>query len=929
VEEANLKVNIAALRRALGVTPGGEQLIVTVPGRGYRFVCPVERDVSSPVAGASATISPVRSRVPRILGRSDELEVIAKALTTSRLISVVGPGGIGKTTVAIAAGNAASAAFPDGVGLVDLSTIGSPQFIVVAFASAFGITPRGVDPLACVLQALRNRRMVILIDNCEHLLPHLRPILQRLLKDLECATIITTSREPLGISGEIVVRLDGMRCDTPAKPSAHEAGQYSAIQLFAERSRERSGFVLTDQNAPQVAAICRRLDGNALAIELAATQTTQLNPVQILGSLDDCVRFLRLGPVDAPIRQQSLAATLDWSYRLLSAAEAALLRAVALFGRKFSEGDATALSDMEDHAVRNLLGHLTRKSLIILHCDGAETRFQMLEATRRYCIDRLQLSSEYNALRRRHAEYVCTILERSTVEWAQTPAVNWGAEYSPLLEELSLALDWAGIDENDRPLLIRLTVSGTILWNHFSLHQECRSRTRRALDDVVTTEFFGSQVEMKLLVAYVGSLYTTRGVSDASYQYIQRALDLAMQIGSTADQVSCLHQLYIHNIVAGRLTLAMEQIRTIVAIAPQSDPTTQMAEIAFALLEFWMGQFGTSKERLLKAVKPSRKTINNARRAQFLYEQNTSAQNVLANVQWVTGYPDTAAETARSAIDGGLQLKHDLSLIGVLAVAACKVAFLNGNDEDLDAHLVLFEEALARSGLETWRPWARFYRGTQVCCSSAPDREHGLDIIAGSIVELVEMNHRQRLPFLLAVQSELLLRFGRIDEATRIAWQAAERAEVQQEYWCMPEITRIRSAILAARGEMNLALSLLQDSYGQAQRMGALAWQLRIATDLAAAQASHVPPEEAATLLRDTLGLFTEGFDTRDFVRASAVLAGLNREPRRRHSRPQSVGADIGEGIDRIPKHSFDRYPASAQAVRIGATRSEEPRGLS
>lgn len=204
----------------------------------------------------------------------------------------------------------------DGAAFIDLATISDPQFVPAVLATALGLGMTGGDPLASVLHALRLQQRILLFDNCEHLLAAAAAAVDRLVRNLDGVRILTTSREPLRIRSERVHRLRGLACDPRESPTADEARRFPAVDLFATRASERVGFQLTDADAPAVAEICRRLDGNALAIELAATQTAAFPAAQILQMLDDRFRLLKLGPPGAPPRQQSLLATLDWSYGL-------------------------------------------------------------------------------------------------------------------------------------------------------------------------------------------------------------------------------------------------------------------------------------------------------------------------------------------------------------------------------------------------------------------------------------------------------------------------------------------------------------------------------------------------------------------------------------------------------------------------------------
>lgn len=306
VEEENLKVNMVALRRALGDEAGAARYIATVTGRGYRFIAPVQTEESPGLMPDSPTAASHGVKLPtetaQIFGRAEAIAGIHRDLLASRVVSVVGAGGIGKTTVAIAAAHAMALELAEGAAFVDLASLGDPQFVPAAIASALGLGAMGGDPLSTVVHALKQQQKLLLVDNCEHLLPAVAAAADRLARQLDGLHILSTSREPLRIRGERVHRLRGLECDPRENSTTDEARSFPAFELFATRAAERAQYRLTDADVPAVAEICRRLDGNALAIELAATQTAAFAPARILQMLDDRFRLLKLGPPGAPLR---------------------------------------------------------------------------------------------------------------------------------------------------------------------------------------------------------------------------------------------------------------------------------------------------------------------------------------------------------------------------------------------------------------------------------------------------------------------------------------------------------------------------------------------------------------------------------------------------------------------------------------------------
>jgi predicted ATPase/DNA-binding winged helix-turn-helix (wHTH) protein len=881
VEEGNLKVNVAALRRALGDGPGAAQYIATVTGRGYRFVAPVQMDGSASLALASAAASAGGDSLPagttRIFGRADAIDAIRRDLEETRLVSIVGAGGIGKTTVAIAATHAAARERADGAAFVDLATISDPQFVPAAIASALGLGVTGGDPLSSVVHALRLQQKVLLFDNCEHLLPAAAAAVDRLARHLDGVRILATSREPLRIRGERVHRLRGLECDPSESPAADEARKFPAVELFAARAAERSGYRLTDADAPAVAEICRRLDGNALAIELAATQTAAFPPAQILQMLDDSFRLLKLGPPGAPLRQQSLLATLDWSYSLLSEHEAALLRDISVFAGVFGVDGAAAVSNGSPADVLDALAQLAAKSLLALAFNADGVAYRLLETTRAYCLERLRVSGEDQAVRCRHAEHVCAMLERAASEWSQRPASEWSAAYGHVVDDLRAALAWVGRDEANRSLRIRLTAAGLLLWNHFSLIEECRVHVSRAIEELDAAGLAGTAFEMKFKLWLGGSTMFMRGLKPQAIDALRRASEIANQIGDTDYRHRSLLLIAAYELFTGEHDAAIRTLETFVSVAATADPSALPdGETHLGIVEIYVGRLQSSRQRLERLYEHDLQDLKDSRFARFLYVRNVDIGNVLSWAQWLTGSPDTSARTAEATVEQALKTKHELSLSNALAVAACPAFFSSGRYQECGRYVAMLDEQVMRHGIAIWRPTALFYRAalayTQGDASSGT-----IDDLKRAIEEFRNVNYLARMPYYLSVLTDALIHCGRLGEAETTIRTALDRAHAQNERWCVPELLRIRAAILAASDRPGEAEAALVVSMASALEIGALSWRLRAANDLAKLWRARSRTDDARKMLLPIYGEFTEGFATRDLVVAADLLASLAR----------------------------------------------------
>ena len=442
VDDSNLKVNVASLRRALESVDPEQDYIATVPGHGYRFIAPVHR--VSMGAGGLPTIVP-------LIGRADDLAAIRERLSKSSIVTVVGAGGIGKTAVATGVAHSVAADYPDGVMFVDLAKISEPHFIPAALAFALRLTTGDKDPLTRVIHALEGQNKLLLIDNCEHLLPAVAGVIERLSTSLEGLRILATSREPLRIRDEHTHRLDPLESDPRPNPTASEASAYPAVELLVTRVFERVGYELNDAEAPIVAEICRRLDGIPLALEMAATRIGTLTPARLLEMLDDRFKVLAYGSRKTPLRQKTLYASFDWSYHLLSDNEGAFLRALSVFAGAFGIEGAIALAPngILPEATIDILLSLAAKSFLIVDWQESGITCRLLETTRAYLLERLRFSGEENEVKHRHATFMGAHLERAGDPSATGAAREPRGRFGPRLNDVRPALEWTQSSEED------------------------------------------------------------------------------------------------------------------------------------------------------------------------------------------------------------------------------------------------------------------------------------------------------------------------------------------------------------------------------------------------------------------------------------------------------------------------------------------------
>lgn len=879
VEEGNLKVHVTGLRRVLGEGPDAPRYIATVIGRGYRFISPVHASRFTADTAVTPTHAARTHNLPtgiaNVFGRTCEIESICRDLETTRLVSIVGAGGIGKTTVALAVCDKVLGAFNDGVWLVDLAVLKDPDLVPNAIAASIGVLSHLPTTFAAVCDHLRERELLLVLDSCEHIVEATSDWVGRLLETAPGVKILVTSREPLVMAGELLRRLPGL--ETPPSGSclrAQDALAFPAVQLFVERATDRlESFVLRDADAPAVGEICRRLDGLALAIELAASRIDAFGVSGLLRQLDDRFRLL-IGRRAGPERHRTLSATLDWSYGLLSPDEAKLLRAVSVFAGVFDIEGAAAVSGLACTEVVDALAHLAEQSLLAIDVDAGEIAYRLLETTRADCFERLWEKAEDRIVRQRHADHVCTVLERATAEWAKRPAHEWALDYGRVLDDLRDALAWTGTETGDRTLRIRLTLAGILLWNHFSLTEECRAHVSHAVEDLEPAGLAGTEYEMKLKLWLGSSTMVTRNFKPQTLNAMRRALEIATHADNTEYRLRCLSAISLYDLWTGGHEGALHTLKEFIAVAAASDPSAlPEGEVHIAIAELFLGRLQDAWRRLESLRQRDLRYFNRSYDVRYLADTLTLLVSVLSHVQWLMGFPDTAARTAAAAIDRAHPSHHHLSFNNSLNYA-CAVAFWSGRHADCSRYVEQLTMHVKQHGIIARRPVAMFY-GAALACTAPSASPGAVDDLLRAVDEFRNINHLTRMGYYLSVVADALARAGRIDEAQSVIEDAVSTARSQKENWCMPEVLRVHAGILAARGQRDAAESVLLDSMNIAQETYALAWRLRSANDLAKLWCASSRVSEAQAMLAPIYGAFTEGFETRDLLIAARILSAV------------------------------------------------------
>lgn len=375
------------------------------------------------------------------IGREHELAEAKQKLEGARLLTLIGPGGTGKTRLSLQLANELLVSFRDGVWLIELAPITEPSLVLQAVAAVFGVREQPGMPLdSLVLNYLRDKHLLLILDNCEHLVETCAQLADQYLHHCPNLKILASSREALGINGETVYRVPSLALPDQSKDSPEALMGYESIQLFVDRASAASpAFNLTEKNAASVAQICYRLDGIPLAIELAAARARVFSPEQIGARLDDRFRLLTGGSRTALPRQQTLRALIDWSYDMLSGDEQVLLRRLSVFAGGWSFEAVEAICD--DLDVLDLLTQLVNKSLVVMEQDD-DTRYRLLETIRQYARDKLLESGEGEEVRNKHLHYFLELAETAEPNLEGFGYLQWATKLNAEYDNLRAALEW-------------------------------------------------------------------------------------------------------------------------------------------------------------------------------------------------------------------------------------------------------------------------------------------------------------------------------------------------------------------------------------------------------------------------------------------------------------------------------------------------------
>jgi predicted ATPase len=795
-------------------------------------------------------------------------------LTRRRFVTVVGPGGIGKTTVALAVAAHLAESYPHRVCFVELASLSDPRLIPGALASVLGLPTLGDQPIPALVAHLQNKSMLIVFDNCEHALDAVAHLAESLLRGAPNIHLLATSRQPLRGEGEFLYHLAALAVPPrDAKPSISEALGFSAIELFTERAvASLDSFGLTGDNVATVIDICQRLDGIPLAIELAAARIDLFGVDGLASRLNDCFSILTKGRRTALPRHQTLRATLDWSFELLSDAEKLVLPRLATLIGEFTMEAAIALGSGNGPAPADLVDTITgliEKSLVATDLSGNVVHYHLLSTTRAYALEKLGLNGEADAMFRCHALYFKELARQAEIDWEILPAARWLSIYGSSIDDMRAAIDWGLSDKGEPAIGLDIVIATAPLWFQLSLMDEYRERLQHALEYVAGRPAPDLAREVRLRIALGHAVWYSTNDPDRMQEAFSRALAISEETSDRSAQLQSLWGMWamLRSRGAYKDALGVAQRYEEVALAFGDPKFVSLANRILGLNHHYLGNQDLAL-RLVESVQnqavqshaaqSGARTVRTANN-NFQLDRHVAMTTLLSRIRWLQGFPDQAAAAAQEAVEAALNTKHVLSLGYALCMAGCPVALWTGDLLEANRCTKLLRDYAASNRL--YSVWGNCYEHV-IRLREGTEQQALLAFYIEARVDVSTIAH------LAGLEPETLLRAG-----------APADNDPPDALWSFPEILRVDAELRSLAGSPDaekIAETKLLRALDLAQSQKLLSFELRSATSLARLWSRTKRVAKAKTLLRETCDKFTEGFATTDMKQARQLIEQLS-----------------------------------------------------
>jgi len=795
VEESSLRVNIVSLRRALGNDSGGSPYIANIPGRGYCLTAQLSPvSAFAPMDGdtgqAKRAIYPLPCPLDGMLGREELVQQLATLLPFQRFITLVGPGGIGKTVTAIAVAHALHAEYREAVCFIDLAAITDPQLLAGTLLATLKLNTTGDAPHV-LAHWLQNEKFLLVLDNCEHIIDAVALLAEQLHRAAPSLSILATSREALRARGEFTHRLLPLTYPPGSDAlTAEQALAYPAVQLFVERARTSGvALELTANVTSVVTHICHQLDGNPLHIELLASKVASFGLDGTASLLDRGMHLSCQGIRNATPRHQTLEAVLDWSYHLLPEYERTVLRRLSVFVGSFSLEAALSVaadSTQDDATAIAALDSLVAKSLIGVETTAHRAAYRMLESTRAYATAKLNASGEAGLIAQRNALQMVRYLQQHAGQHATLSQLHPPSSQLDCLGNLRACYQWCFSGVGDAVLGARLCAAAMQFLIQLSLLGECLMWSESAISVISDREDYARE-EMVLQEARAISAMFTGASPEIVPLAIERGLVLAQRLGDRQHAMRLLTGLHLYYTHTNDLASARE---TAARSAKVAGKLNDAASLAVAEWMFGSGQHLTgNQEAALRHYEKGMALIDGARHVAtfcFGYDHKIRAMASLTRGLWLKGERLRAMDMARQTTMAARQLNHPASYC--LALICVGQVFIW--NEDWHTAEALIAELVARAnqhGLAPFHTVAQGLKGQMQVRRNQP--RVGVALLSACLYTLPSERHQMLKVLFMASLAEGLIALGELGDARVVIEQAAAIAAGTVH---AAEISRIR-----------------------------------------------------------------------------------------------------------------------------------------
>jgi predicted ATPase/DNA-binding winged helix-turn-helix (wHTH) protein len=892
VEENTLQSHISAIRKALG---HDRELLKTVPGRGYRllgrWVIRCDDRATAPKAFEPATapsqtlLSNLPSSATPLIGRTYAVARLSTLLLANRMVTLAGPGGIGKTVLGLETARTLLPAFAGEIWFVDLAPISNSALVSSTVARALNIRSAGGDiSQASLMAAIGTKRVLIVLDNCEHVADAAANVAETILRTCSNVCVLTTTREVLRIEGEVVYRVSPLSVPDKQEDDLDTVMACSAAQLFVERTRAlASSFNPGQDNIAAIAAICRRLDGIPLALEIAAARAAVLGLAEVSSRLDGQFGRLAGGRRTALPRHQTLRATLDWSYALLTEVERTVLRRLSIFAGHFTMSSAMKISSDESVNVAEIpdcLASLVMKSLLSVDMRGADMHYRMLQITRDFASDLLRASGEYETLAHCHARHCCEEIENAETESDTLSEDRWRQRYVSYLDDVRAALEWSLERSRNVDLGASLAASAVPIWTRLSLLNECRHFVRSALLQLGRQADAGGRREMKLFAALANVVMNTAGPVPEATQAAMQALGIAERVGDVDFQLRAVLLLWNGCFSNGEIRKSEQLAQQFQRIANVSRDRSDilLGHRLYATTQYVLGNLTQAQTHIEKMIAGYAILPHDSNFARFGIAQLASAHALQLMLLLFRGFPEQAMRKAEECVGEVLELNNALTICNIISSAPILAAMLIGDWRSADRYISIMLDYAVRAELSDWQRMAQYYEA--ILRIRTGQVGAGLRTLSGIVDDRIDSGNTRYL-FIFSEFAEALARTGKVKEGMAVIDNSLRRVQQTEQRLAEPEQLRRKAKLTLMSGgpeATEAASGVLWLALDKCRQQGARFYELRVAVDLAAILEQQDQRQMAQDLLAPVYRSFTEGFNISDLIAARRILDRLGSQ---------------------------------------------------